>query len=213
MATDDFKTTDLRGKTETLADAIARWLAQRLGRYPDGGGCRAFWSPKQWRDRGEDYGQKSELVLVHDGGDLAPHCNALYEDARAYRDFAAFLRTLGYYVEQCTGWYSAVYPLDAANVPVKVTERAAASLCADRDGPEIEFPGATGSLSFSDEAWDTALRLFGNLGRVCVWVDGHDYQLVGIDGRGLLVQRWDEAAGDGVGPTFTLLEFERVHVY
>lgn len=69
-------------------------------------GCRAFYSPKEWRERGEDYGGRSELVIVYDGGDVGQCCRmdgALYERTRAA------LEPLGLYIEECTGWYAAVY--------------------------------------------------------------------------------------------------------
>ena len=36
------------------------------------GGCRAFYTPKEWADRGEPYGEGAVLIVVHDGGDLGP---------------------------------------------------------------------------------------------------------------------------------------------
>lgn len=31
-------------------------------------GCKVFYSPSEWRTRGEEYGNKSELIVVYDGG-------------------------------------------------------------------------------------------------------------------------------------------------
>ena len=74
------------------------------------GGCKAFWSPQEWKDRGESYGHLSELVIVYDGGDLVPFFSpesvqgyVLYERMRAA------LEAVGLYWEQCTCWYSAIY--------------------------------------------------------------------------------------------------------
>lgn len=75
-----------------------------------GGGCRAFYSPKEWAERGEEYGRESVLIICHDGGSLAPFCRYDYGDYDAIARLDAALRSVGYYVEQCTSWYSAVYP-------------------------------------------------------------------------------------------------------
>lgn len=84
------------------------------------GGCKAFYSPAEWRARGESYGTEAELVVVYDGGDLMRFfsldaCyNELY-DFPAERRYATYegmqaaLEAVGLYFEECTGWYSAVY--------------------------------------------------------------------------------------------------------
>lgn len=107
----DFDTSNLSGKAKTLANGIVKWMTERYGQSPSGGGSRAFYSPKEWRERGESYGQQSVLILCHDGGDLAPLCNWDYECYKSMEAFKDFLRQKGFYVEQCTSWYSAVYPL------------------------------------------------------------------------------------------------------
>lgn len=111
MATNDFDTDHLSGKARTLARAIVDWLTARYGKAPEGGGCRAFYGAKAWKERREDYGTTGVLVLVHDGGDLAPYCSWDYCHYAALEDFREFLEGRGYYVEQCTSWYSAVYPI------------------------------------------------------------------------------------------------------
>lgn len=91
--------------------AIARAVLQTLPSGASGGGCRAFFTPDEWRDRGEKYGVESALVLVHDGGALAPYCNLDYMEYDKIEALGAAMNKLGYYVEQCTSWYSAVYKL------------------------------------------------------------------------------------------------------
>ena len=59
--------------------------------------------------RNEKYGLDAVLILVHDGGDLARFCNYDYECYRAIERLAAALGKAGYFIENCTGWYSAVY--------------------------------------------------------------------------------------------------------
>lgn len=101
----DFTTEHLRPHERVIADAVLRAL-------PDdatGGGCPAFWSPDKWRERGERFGTDSLLVLVHDGGDLAPCCNFDYGAPLCVRALEEELRKLGLFVEACTSWYSAVY--------------------------------------------------------------------------------------------------------
>ena len=73
------------------------------------GGCKAFYTPEEWKTRGEKYGLKSELVVVHDGGDLAPHFNFDYEEYNHCEDMNFALEDNGLYHEPCTSWYTAIY--------------------------------------------------------------------------------------------------------
>jgi len=74
---------------------------------PSTGGCKAFYSPRVWEDRGEDYGADSVLIVAHDGGDMASFFNmdqgqyALVEGVQT-----ALSET---YAESCTCWYAAIY--------------------------------------------------------------------------------------------------------
>jgi hypothetical protein len=66
------------------------------------GGCKVFYSPAEWRARGESYGCNSELIVVFDGSDvrrLAEFNNAV--------DIALGREDL--FIECCTHWYAAVY--------------------------------------------------------------------------------------------------------
>ena len=109
MATTDFSTDHLNGYRAALAWNIVKWLAARTGEHPDGGGCKAFYSPREWVKRGESYGKDAVLILCHDGGALAPFCNYNYGNWEGMKAFSDFLSSKGYYVECCTSWYSAVY--------------------------------------------------------------------------------------------------------
>lgn len=73
------------------------------------GGCKAFYSPKEWEDRGEIYGISSELIICHDGGDLAHIFNMDYENYDLYEEMRVKMNLVDMFVEQCTSWYSAVY--------------------------------------------------------------------------------------------------------
>ena len=81
------------------------------------GGCRAFYTPAEWQERGEEYGLDSALIVVHDGGDLARYCNMNYECYRTSEDapkrewdrMIDALNAAGFWSEQCTSWYTAIY--------------------------------------------------------------------------------------------------------
>jgi len=85
----------------------------------DTGGCKVFYTPKQWRERGEKYGCKSELIVVHDGGDhsVCVSMDAAYDNFcgvfgnpyRLYEELGAKLADAGVYMEGCYRWQSAVY--------------------------------------------------------------------------------------------------------
>lgn len=98
---------DLKGPGRLVAEAMtAFWRAEGT---LDAGGCRVFYSPQEWMKRGEEYGRDSLLVVVHDGG---MHAGSLSYDREQYARVEALnaaLQPLGVFVEQCTGWYSAVY--------------------------------------------------------------------------------------------------------
>ena len=110
----DFDTSNLSGKSKKVADGIVKWLTDRyksFGDTPSGGGCRAFYSPREWKERGESYGTNAVLIICHDGGDLAPLCNFDYECYKAMEEFRNFLGDkFGVYPEQCSSWYTAIYP-------------------------------------------------------------------------------------------------------
>lgn len=91
------------------AEAIVAFLRER-GLTDHGGGGK-FYTPQEWEDRGEQFGLGSLLVVTHDGGDHAAAFNWDYEDYDLVEDLRLALKTVGVYVEQCTSWYSAVYPI------------------------------------------------------------------------------------------------------
>jgi len=70
-----------------------------------------FCDPADWKARGELYGLDSVLIVVHDGGALAPFCNHDYMNHKAMHRLAKRLAKSKFYIEQCTSWYSAVYKL------------------------------------------------------------------------------------------------------
>jgi hypothetical protein len=81
----------------------------RLHKATYTGGCPAFYSQAQWAARGESYGHNAVLIICHDGGALPPFFADNYNDRRAYEAMAAELDKAGFWVEQCTATFSAVY--------------------------------------------------------------------------------------------------------
>jgi hypothetical protein len=93
------------------------------------GSCKAFYSPTEWKAREEKYGTESHLVVVYDGGALRPvfSMDAAYdldcdhyqqtgekrETYALYEGMQAKLREAGFYFEECTGFYAAVYSTGA----------------------------------------------------------------------------------------------------
>jgi hypothetical protein len=90
---------------------IVAFLKKRKMTYT--GGCTAFYSPAKWKEREEQYGLDGVLIVVHDGGN---HKAAFSMDAcyggGSYEPMESMQRELeaaGFYYEECTGWYGAVY--------------------------------------------------------------------------------------------------------
>jgi hypothetical protein len=99
----------------------------------DTGGCKAFYSPIEWSARKEEYGTKSHLVIVYDGGAMRPvfsmdaaydlDCGNYQQTGKSREPYAFYegmqekLREAGLYFEECTRWYSAVYSVDREEVP------------------------------------------------------------------------------------------------
>jgi hypothetical protein len=73
------------------------------------GGCKPFYTPEEWRERGEEYGLESELIVVHDGGDLVCYFNYDYGAYKSVEKMEEALEELGMFAEPCTSWYSAIY--------------------------------------------------------------------------------------------------------
>lgn len=74
----------------------------------DTGGCKTFYTPKEWKERGEDYGTESLLVVVHDGGLLSYYLNIDYGDYDRYNLNEEFGGDKTY-IEAATCWYSSFY--------------------------------------------------------------------------------------------------------
>ena len=111
MKEKDFDTSHLDHKAQRVADLIYNHIKKVLDEEPTGGGCKAFYSPKEWIERGERYGHNATLILVHDGGDLAPFVNLDCMAYNLYEGLSQVLFKAGFYIESCTCWYAAVYEI------------------------------------------------------------------------------------------------------
>ncbi len=87
----DFRTDHLNDEQKKIANIILSVLPEDAS----GGGCQA-----------------SELIVVHDGGDLARYCNPDYLNYNAVEKLSKALAEQGYFVQGCMTWYSAVYRFD-----------------------------------------------------------------------------------------------------
>lgn len=73
-----------------------------------GGGCRAFYTPAEWKARGERYGDGAVLIVVHDGGSLAPFFNHDYGAYAMMESMREALATRKLYAEQATSWFTII---------------------------------------------------------------------------------------------------------
>jgi hypothetical protein len=110
MAANDFDIPEgLSELGQRAARAIVAYARHIFGPDSSGGGCRAFYTPQEWRDRGEQYGLGSELIVVYDGGDLYQLLNMDAGNWSIYDEMDTRLRKQGVYAEECTCWYGAIY--------------------------------------------------------------------------------------------------------
>lgn len=142
----DFAVDRLNDEEKTVAAAIVKML----GKSASGGGCRAFYGVEEWRARNEKWGNDAVLVIVHDGGDLAPYCNWNYGQYKRVEALQECLENIGYYVEQCTSWYSAVYRFPNPEKPAPSLLEALQFLLADYEA--IQGEKLTGSSVPADRA-------------------------------------------------------------
>lgn len=96
----------LSRKGRQAAQTILRVMAESPISVSSGG-CRTFYSPQEWKDRGEPYGQGGVLVVVYDGGD-ARHWFTMDEGYTLYEKMREALSEIGVYAEPGTNWYSAI---------------------------------------------------------------------------------------------------------
>ncbi|OBK36967.1 hypothetical protein A5658_04720 [Mycobacterium sp. 1245111.1] len=93
---------------QTAAATLWEFFVHQGIEYHGGGG--KFYTPAQWAERGETGGRSSVLVVTHDGGEHAGAFNLDYEQYELNNALNECLSSVGLYAEQCTSWYSAIYP-------------------------------------------------------------------------------------------------------
>jgi hypothetical protein len=94
---------------EVPAQVVLTVAEKMLGEPVNTGGCRAFYSPQEWEEREEEYGLNADLIVVHDGGDLTEFFDWNRCQYSWIEKMSEALEAKGYFVEQCTCWYSAIY--------------------------------------------------------------------------------------------------------
>jgi len=109
LSREDFRTSHLRGDAKKLAESIKKLVRDMNGEEPDGGGCPAFITPAQRRRMGWSPVKGTVMVLVFDGGDLAPYMNPNYGDKAKYNAMQDLIRRMGYWTEYETGVEASVY--------------------------------------------------------------------------------------------------------
>ena len=81
----------------------------------NGGTDRVFYSPEEWNKRSEDYGIDSVLIVTYDGSDLrrAFSMQTCYDmgSYEIYESLQERLGKSGFFFEECTNWYAAVYKI------------------------------------------------------------------------------------------------------
>lgn len=102
----DYDTSRL-GDAAPIAEVVYGVMA-RNGR-PYSGGCRCFYTPEEWRERGEKYGLNAALIVCHDGGTQADYFNPDKERYDLIEAMDATLADAGCWAEPCTCWYTAIY--------------------------------------------------------------------------------------------------------
>jgi len=105
-------------------EVIRKFLTER-GVDDERNDSKVFWSPAEWKAKGEMYGTESVLIVMYDGSYVRNvfSMDACYEigcmvrqetgkSINAYEPYEALqdaLREEGFFFEECTGWYAAVY--------------------------------------------------------------------------------------------------------
>ena len=106
---DDFSTAHLRGEAKKIAEAIKKLIREDKGGEPWGGGSKAFRTPARHRKMGFDVPKGTVLVLGHDGGDLAPYLNRMYDYPEGYNKMRDLLNRMGYWTEMQNSAETVVY--------------------------------------------------------------------------------------------------------
>lgn len=103
----------IEGAGREAAERLREFIGEHeLADHGGGEGHQLLYTRQQWVDRGEEYGLGAVLIVTHDGGVHAPafdHSYGSYDLREALRHW---MTQHGFWIEQCTSWYSAVYRED-----------------------------------------------------------------------------------------------------
>jgi hypothetical protein len=99
----------LRGFSKDAKSAIKAIMKVVGADQFDESFLKSFKTPAEWEARGEQYGNGSVLIVIHDGPPLHTFFDLNYGDVMGYDALQTELGKLGLYANKCTGWYSAIY--------------------------------------------------------------------------------------------------------
>lgn len=99
------------------AEGRAAWhaITSLLGQHDalkSGGHTHVFYSPEEWAAKREQYGEGSELIVVHDGGSHAPYFNGDYGASQLLTRMTLALAKVGCYPQPMTCWGTAIHKKD-----------------------------------------------------------------------------------------------------
>ena len=101
----DEATSTLSPSQRLLAEVIWSYACDDAGNV-DTGGTQPFYSPQEWRQREEEWGTESLLIVVYDGVPTLRRAICFGTQPQAlYNE----LQGLGAWSEEATGWYSCVH--------------------------------------------------------------------------------------------------------
>lgn len=80
--------------------------------YMGGERGATFYTPEEWKTRGEEYcNRNAALVVAYNGGDAGQYFNYDYCRYAALEGLNKALNAVGYFFEDATGRYGGVYAL------------------------------------------------------------------------------------------------------
>ena len=92
---EDFRTSHLRGPAKTIAEAITKLIRNDIKGEPT-----AFLTPTSRRSQGFYVPKEVVLVLLFDGGSLAPYMNPDYGYTKGFDAMQGLLYRMGYWTER-----------------------------------------------------------------------------------------------------------------
>ncbi len=108
--------------SEVIYNAVCDFerSAGKLDKFEPENDYQVFWEPAAWKERGEEYGHDSDLIVVHDGGTYAPYFNYEYGDHPRYSHMHKVLNKLNCWAEPATSWYTVIYQEKPAKKEVQL---------------------------------------------------------------------------------------------